>query len=274
MNCERCIERLPEYLFDTLPQREHAELRQHLDTGCPRCREELDTLTSAASLLAEGLDPVAPGPELKRALFDRIADGSRPGMPPRVGTGPLRRIDAQGSGPRGRAWRSFFPYAAACLGALIVGAWAASVSDREARLGQEVMRARVAEWQERMDLANRTFGEPRLTLTTLEADFTQRGFHCVFVYDKLASQIHAVVFGVPSPADGRIIHVWLLDRQGETLSSGPLDTRGGVRANGLFDLPVTPDNIFEVVFTEEAIGEHPGRPSDTAVIARTRIGGQ
>ena len=100
------------YALDALDEREEREYEEHL-ARCPSCREELASLTEAATGLAYGVESPPPLP----ALRDRILEQARSERPNVV---PLRP-------PAWRSWPIAVAAAAACA-ALGLGIWAATLS--------------------------------------------------------------------------------------------------------------------------------------------------
>jgi hypothetical protein len=105
------------YALDALDERDEREYEEHL-ARCPRCREELVSLSEAATGLAYGVEAPSPPPGLR----DRIIEQARAERPNVV---PLRHA--------WRSWPAAVAVAAACA-AIGLGIWAATLSrslDRE-----------------------------------------------------------------------------------------------------------------------------------------------
>ena len=100
------------YALDALDEQDEREYEEHL-ARCPSCREELASLTEAATGLAYGVESPPPPP----ALRDRILEQARSERPNVV---PLRR-------PAWRSWPIAVAAAAACA-AIGLGIWAATLS--------------------------------------------------------------------------------------------------------------------------------------------------
>jgi anti-sigma-K factor RskA len=99
------------YALDALDEHEEREYEAHL-ARCPRCREELASLTETATSLAYGIEAPAPPPDLR----DRILVRARAERPNVV---PLR--------PAWRSWTAAAAAVAACA-AIGLGIWAATLS--------------------------------------------------------------------------------------------------------------------------------------------------
>ena len=65
---------MPLLLLDGLDPAEAAALRAHLATGCPRCAAYLAEADATLAHLPYALDPVAPRPEARARLMDRIEE--------------------------------------------------------------------------------------------------------------------------------------------------------------------------------------------------------
>src|SRR5437588_6143727 len=114
------------YALDALDEHDEREYEEHL-ARCPSCREELASLTEAATSLAYGVESPSP----PAGLRDRILQQARVERPNVV---PLRR-------PAWRSWTAVAAAVAACA-AIGLGIWAATLSrsldrERSARDQQE-----------------------------------------------------------------------------------------------------------------------------------------
>src|SRR5947199_8489360 len=63
---------LPAYALDALTASEREAVERHLD-ACAECRRELAELRDTTALLAFAAPPARPRPEVKAALFERVA---------------------------------------------------------------------------------------------------------------------------------------------------------------------------------------------------------
>ena len=109
------------YALDALDEGEEQGFEQHLAL-CERCREELAGLREAAAALAYGAPRAVPPPELKERILAQ-ARAERPNVV------PLRRP---------RNWTAPLAAAAAvaACAAIVLGIWAASLSDSQDPLTQ------------------------------------------------------------------------------------------------------------------------------------------
>lgn len=265
MNCNKAIELLPGCAIGALSDDERAQLAQHLDGGCQSCRQELDALTAAASLLAESVTPIAPPSQVKLALLERIdneqrtpGDANAPGLPNRSLVTKHR-------------WQSSLrslPYIAATLCAVAIGSWVARYSDspEKIRVDQSSVRDRASrdKWQQRIAAAEQAFGAPHIQLAKLESDAPGRGLAVVVFWDGLSGEYHVLVSNTAPPSQGRQLWLWFFDRQGARLSQGPLEYLGQGHAAGIVDLSAAHRSsekhgaarVFRVIITDQPLGDH------------------
>jgi anti-sigma factor ChrR (cupin superfamily) len=61
------------YLGGALSDADRAGYEAHLEIGCPTCDRELQALDATAALLAQGIAPIMPNPQVRENLLERIA---------------------------------------------------------------------------------------------------------------------------------------------------------------------------------------------------------
>src|SRR5205814_8883171 len=66
------------YLADAIDADERAELESHLATGCPRCAGALAEAEAILARLSLALDPIAPSPQARERLLQRITPPAPP----------------------------------------------------------------------------------------------------------------------------------------------------------------------------------------------------
>ncbi len=258
MDCHRAIELVPDYVVDTLSAEDRAALQRHLDGGCLRCRQELDEVTAATSLLGEALDPINPRPELKTALLDRIENESQIRTTTLTSRAQLNDAEQQTTAKSLRLIE-YFPYIAATLLAIAAGSLVANVTNRpslDASLVQVNPRLK-EQWQRRIATAEQAFGSPRAQIVGLSAS-SHSQFQAAIFYDRIAKQLHVVASQVPQPSTGMQPYLWLLDENGRVLVSNPLKYVDLERAAAIIDLPRLPMGIARALITYES----PGNPSE------------
>jgi quercetin dioxygenase-like cupin family protein len=62
------------YLAGALSDADRAGYEAHLEIGCPTCDRELQALDATAALLAQGIAPIMPNPQVRENLLERIAN--------------------------------------------------------------------------------------------------------------------------------------------------------------------------------------------------------
>ncbi|MGI9428921.1 MAG: anti-sigma factor domain-containing protein [Bythopirellula sp.] len=258
MECSKAIELMPEYVFDTLSEAARAQVDAHLAGGCGGCRRELDELKFANTAWAESLAPVAPRPELKQELLERISNEKVAPAP--GGT----------SAPATVQQRSYFPYVAASLAAIAAGSLLANASQR---WGEEVIQATgspaSALWQQNVAAAEKVFGVPRAQLTSFARNAASEKLKVAIFHDMLAEQLQVVISNINPPSENKSLWLWLLDQEGGVVSAGTLKYLGDARAAGILDLAESPKNVVEAVISSEAAGQ-PDKPSGEKV-GRARL---
>jgi hypothetical protein len=74
LSCERCVDRLGDYVEDALPSDQHAEVSEHL-AGCVPCREVIDECRRVSEVVRGATD--VPMPPDARARLRRIVAMAR-----------------------------------------------------------------------------------------------------------------------------------------------------------------------------------------------------
>ena len=94
MNCGQRRDVIFEYVLGDLQAAERAELRAHLDTGCPECAAS--TLEAEKLELALNLspNPIEPRPEMKQLLIGRLRSPAANGIDNPPLSQPVRRVPA------------------------------------------------------------------------------------------------------------------------------------------------------------------------------------
>ncbi len=266
MECQKANELLPGYVVDSLSPDERAQLVQHLENGCQTCQQEFEELTMAATALAESLEPLAPRPEVKQALLSRVAADQQFNEDAAKAT--PRTIEQPVAAQRMR--RSFFPYVAASLGALVAGSLVANFFQWPMDANpQATPPLATRQWQQSLEAAEKAFGVPRARLANFAKNVAGQGFQTTIFHDHVAGQLHVLVSETPPPTAEHRLWFWLLDRAGKVLSGGQLDDLGQQRAAGVIDIIDLPEEPFEAILTNEPLGEHT-QPTGSDV-GRTRL---
>lgn len=75
MGCEHLEDLYELFLLGTLAEASAAELRAHLATGCPTCRQRVRDAALTVYLLSLGTKSARPNPQLKSRLLQRLRKG-------------------------------------------------------------------------------------------------------------------------------------------------------------------------------------------------------
>jgi hypothetical protein len=73
MTCEAALDRLPDFVLDTLSELEAADVRRHL-RGCAGCRGEARKLDGGLGLYADAAHVTDPPPELRSRVMNALAE--------------------------------------------------------------------------------------------------------------------------------------------------------------------------------------------------------
>lgn len=271
MDCSEAANLIPGYVLDALTDDERATLQVHLDTGCTHCQREVRELNSAASLLAENLEPARPPAELRTALLDRIATESQSGEASI--TLPPSRSEPSSSSPA--TWKTYFGYAAVALVGVAIGSLVANTAQLGTFFdGSDQDSARMAQqWQQNLEAAEQAFGSPDAQLIGFDGVESEQRFQAAVMFDRVAHQLHVITSRVPPPPAGRTLWLWLLDKDGEVLSGSPLKAIGRERAATVIDLPELPANIHEAVISfeeQDDLNEPSGPIVERALLKQNR----
>jgi hypothetical protein len=72
MGCQHLEDLYELFLLGTLSEDSAAELRAHLETGCPNCPQQVRDAALTVYLLSLGTKSGRPNPKLKSQLFQRL----------------------------------------------------------------------------------------------------------------------------------------------------------------------------------------------------------
>lgn len=246
MDCNQALDLMPGFAVGALTD-DCAQLEQHLGS-CQVCQQELDDLTSAASLLAESVSTIVVRPEVKLALLERIDNET---LSPNIAGNELA-YDAK------QSWKTYLPYIAATLCAAAVGSWVAR-SASPPNLNKATDQG-ISAWQQRIAAAEQALGAPRIQLARLGADASGRGLAVAVFREGLSGEYHVRVSNAAPPSPGQQLWLWLFDRQGVRLTQGPLEYLGQGHAAGILSLPApnesVPARVAKAILTDEPPGDH------------------
>jgi anti-sigma-K factor RskA len=225
---------LPAYALDalTVPEREAAE--RHLD-ACAECRRELAELRDTTALLAFAAPPAQPRPEVKAALFERVAalqgqaaggtdaivgqSGSwAVGQPAERATQSSVPIPLSSSRrPERRSWARLAPTLAAVAAALLLLLWNVALQRRVDALERQNA-ARATEAAEDSAVAHLLYS-PTAAHALTDSDLTPRPFG--YIYTAPTSPIALMLaYRMPPLPPGQRYQLWLIAPDGSRDSGG------------------------------------------------------
>lgn len=200
---------LAAYLLHALPPEEEAAFARHL-AGCVRCRREAVSLGAAAGRLAE-FTPVAPPPELRRRVLDRVAATPQESLPGAAGP---RRPAPAAAGSRALRWAL-----AACLALAAAFGGIAFWQHREA----EDARARLAAaGQTPGSQLAEVLAAPDARISATE--FPDGATGCVVV-SRSESRAAFIASGLPKLSGNQVYALWF-DGAGGPRLAGTFPGRG------------------------------------------------
>ncbi|KQP63565.1 anti-sigma factor [Nocardioides sp. Leaf285] len=228
------------YALDALDDLERAEFERHLAT-CPACRDEVDGLAEAASMMTE-MSLTAPPPELRDRVLSGIAT-VRP-MPPVVGE---VRAEVTSLADR-RDRRRFRGLLAAAAAAVVVAGtggivWTAAQDDTSTYTAAEAVQNADDAQRFRVQLAEGV--DPDAEATVIRSEDLNRAI--------------VTTVDMPPAPEGYVYELWLL-RDGQYVAAGPMATDSD---ETVFSGQAA-DATGAAISIEEA-GTQPVEPSDAVV---------
>jgi anti-sigma-K factor RskA len=243
----RFDELLPAYALGALDGDELRELEEHVATGCPECRRQLDLWQGDLEELAAAVEPITPS-ATTRARILRLSTQSSAPVRPRT------------AAPR---WLALAATVLLTLGAIAIwGVW------RQARLGEETARLRmqVTALERRLEQTqadNRRLAQTLSLITAPGARAVQLtglgsapgAVGHTFVNPQARKAI-VYAFDLPAPAPGKTYELWWI-AAGRPVPAGTFDVdahgTARVEVNGVADA----DKIQAWAVTVEPAGGVP-----------------
>jgi len=242
LSCDERREAIFLYAAEALDADESAELRAHLDAGCPRCLGQLAEAQALLASLSLALDPVEPPAGLRaRVLAGATAEAK----------------------PAARARAPFVPMAlAAGIAALV--AFGAGMALTRARVAE--LERTLAELQLDVERTRAVIGvvsAPDVRLLDLSGEALDFRGTARLYWDYATGSCYLRGTKFKPPGDGQTYVLWFTDGDGEPLRGGPIQLAQTGEATLLTEMPREIDVSADVYVTAEsdpAVAKPSGKP--------------
>lgn len=244
MHCDQAKERLEQVVLDdpTIPL--DADLQSHLER-CENCRGALHELQEAWLLLPQSLPTPTISEEFEAKVMERVTSAPQ----------PKREYSA---------YATFWKYAVAAsvlfvLTAVSLYALRSAVPRNQEITDTDIDQIRsVAEQVDKLDELERVFASPEVRYVSLKSGTSQpQGY---LVYDATGQQAHFFGIGL-RPLQGSLHFLWLLDSNGDVLSSTQISILDEKNiGTALVPLPTNLNQLHEAVISVEK-SPSPSSPS-------------
>jgi len=255
MTCSEISLLLPEYSIDMLDARETALVQQHLATGCETCQCAVDEFRLALAAISGDLQPVAPPPEVKKGLLDRLA--AEPQEPetevtaqntfPPQPAAPAAELHANGRSARPSFLRRVMPYAAAASVAFMAG-W---VLHSPANRPSEARYQREAAYEAYMARMLQSFDRSEIQLANFSRSIASPETFGAVVLDALAGELHLMFHPFHAPDVGSVFFAWARLDDGRHVAIGRLTPDESGQISGAMPMPQLPGTLRGIVVTSE-----------------------
>ncbi len=213
---------------------EAAELRAHLETGCPRCAGQLAEAESTLAHLAFALDPVEPPAEVRARLLAALEAQPFP-ISARSGAAPRR----------GRRW---LPLVGAAAAVALLALGAAQLTR------QRVLERQVAELEASV-VANASALEvlraTKLRTVALKGPGAAAPGTFKIYWDWKKGGCYVYASDMRQPPPGRVYQLWFTNVDGEPIPGGILKVKRSGEATLVTEMPQDIDLFGEVFITLE-----------------------
>lgn len=254
MRCDQVRELAPLRLLDLLDEQEAAELRAHLEAGCPGCAAELAAARETLDLLPYALPEAEPSPMAKARLMAAVGReaaardlpaSARAGAPTWARTAAASLVAALVTG--------------ALTGALVLRRQEAMRAEIE-RQGEELahLRLELSRARESIQLASTPF----VTVVDLQGQGPQAGAAARVFWDRGRSAWQLFAANLPSPERGKSYQLWLITAE-QKISAGTFSRPEAGPAAGTVVLPAGSGPVLAAAVTDEPEG---GSPQPTGSI--------
>lgn len=226
---------------DQLEREERDEIREHLESGCPRCLGAFAEARAAHASLALQLDPVAPSPLVRERLLARIAVPSVVSIAPRHPARP--------------EWRRM-ALAAGIAGLVAFGAGRLSTQSGDGGLARELAVARreltrLASESDRSRAVLGVLASPDVSLVDLSGGAL--GFRgaarMYWDYESRGCYLRATEMRMPQAGEEYVL--WFTAMSGKPLRGGVIEVDESGEATLLTEMPAGIDPTAPVYVTLE-----------------------
>ncbi|HEY3174818.1 MAG TPA: anti-sigma factor [Candidatus Polarisedimenticolia bacterium] len=252
MRCEEIKDLIPLREVDLLDTVEEARVREHLDTGCPRCAAELAAARELTHMLPFALPPVEPSPMAKARLMASIG---------KEGVSGPRRSQKVRSPFRGAAAAALA--ASLVTAAVTVALMARRQADLTARYEQVTagLREEIGRQSEELTSLSRQVRAARDSIQfvsspgVLTVDLQGQGERArtaarVF-WDRRRDQWRLYAGDLAAPAPGRTYQLWLVTDAGVKISAGTFSAPVEAAASGTVTVPAGAGKVVAAAVTDE-----------------------
>jgi len=255
MRCEEIRELLPLHVLGALEAGEAAEVRGHLEAGCPRCAAEQAAARETLSQIPFALEIEEPSSMAKARLMSAIR-----GKPPTV---PARR---SGTGLWGKA--GLLATAAAIVAALLTS----TLVGRRYRAEAADLRGQIRTQKEELARLEQQFHRTRDTILLvrspgskvidLQGQEERASSAARLFWDVRRGTWRLYADNLPPVGPGKSYQLWLVTAQAK-ISAGVFDPSTEEGASGTVTLPSGVGQVIAAAVTPEPAG---GSPQPTGKI--------
>jgi hypothetical protein len=253
MRCEELKDLLPLHSLELLDERERSAVRDHLQSGCPRCAAELAAVRETLDLLPLALAPEEPSPMVRTRLLAAV--------------GKRQLASAR---PTPRIW---LRAAAAIAGvgvatALLAGTAVArryrselvELQGELQRQAEELAALREQARQSRESIL--LVSSPAVTVLDLAGQGPGAGSSARIFWDRGRERWRLYAANLAPAAAGKTYQLWLITPTAK-LSAGTFEPAADGEASGRVQVPPDAGPILAAAVTDEPAG---GSPQPTGTI--------
>ncbi len=254
MDCEQMRELLPLYPLDLLDEREREAVREHLESGCPRCAAELAATRQTLELVPLALPSDEPSPMARARLMAAVRGRRAPGA----------------AGPAARSWLrtaaavALAGAAAAMVSGGLVGRrYQAELAELRGALEQQAeelasLREQARQTRESILLVS----SPAVKVIDLAGQGPGAASSARVFWDQGRRHWRMYAAGLPPAGPGKTYQLWLITPTAK-LSAGTFDPGAEGEASGRVEVPPDSGPVLAAAVTDEPAG---GSPQPTGTI--------